>query len=96
MKAIKLQPFAKADLADADAWYEAQSPGLGDELLDEFRRTAQMISENPSMYPETEEGREKPGFAVFRISSSIWTSRNPSRSSRLSTRTATHESGQTD
>lgn len=31
---VVVNPEAEADLADAEAWYDAQRPGLGDEFLD--------------------------------------------------------------
>jgi plasmid stabilization system protein ParE len=65
MKRVELQPLAKADLAEADSWYEAQVPGLGDEFLDELQRTTGLIGENPHQYPETEAGARKARLRRF-------------------------------
>lgn len=48
---VRLRPEAESDVADAARWYEAQSPGLGSEFLDELLRTSVSISERPELYP---------------------------------------------
>ncbi|MCB9894138.1 MAG: type II toxin-antitoxin system RelE/ParE family toxin [Planctomycetes bacterium] len=56
MRQVNIQAAALADLAQADAWYEAQFPGLGDELLDEFRLAVAKIAEYPLSFTEIDEG----------------------------------------
>ena len=46
-----LLPAARQDIADAFAWYEAQSPGLGLELLRHVEATVASIQRHPEMYP---------------------------------------------
>lgn len=44
---VRLKLSAVEDLADAFAWYETRSSGLGDELLDEVGHTVNSISRHP-------------------------------------------------
>jgi plasmid stabilization system protein ParE len=44
-------PAAKQDIADAFAWYEQQSLGLGLEFLWRVEATAVSIQRYPAMYP---------------------------------------------
>ena len=44
-------PPARQDLADAFAWYERQSPGLGLEFLRSVEATVVSIQRHPQMYP---------------------------------------------
>jgi hypothetical protein len=48
---IVLRPDAEAELAEAHAWYEAQSAGLGAELLDAVELALQRIAESPKAHP---------------------------------------------
>lgn len=48
---VRVRPEAAKDLADAAAWYEEQSRGLGQEFLDEIRRALQRVVEHPELYP---------------------------------------------
>jgi plasmid stabilization system protein ParE len=48
---VHFRQEAETDVADAAAWYENQSAGLGTEFLDEILTTCNSISENPQMYP---------------------------------------------
>lgn len=59
MKPVHLQDAAFLDLAEADHWYESKFPGLGDDLLNEFRATSARIAERPRSYPEVEEGARR-------------------------------------
>ncbi|CAN5777748.1 type II toxin-antitoxin system RelE/ParE family toxin [soil metagenome] len=45
-----VNPEAEADLEEARAWYEAQRPGLGDELLDSVREMLDRIQKSPRLY----------------------------------------------
>ena len=48
---LRVRPEAAQDLEDAAAWYEEQSGGLGQEFLDEVRRTLERVAEHPELYP---------------------------------------------
>ena len=48
---VHFRQDAETDVADAAAWYENQSAGLGAEFLDEILATCNSIAENPQMYP---------------------------------------------
>jgi plasmid stabilization system protein ParE len=48
---VNFRQDAETDVADAAAWYENQSAGLGGEFLDEILATCNSIAENPQMYP---------------------------------------------
>ena len=48
---VIIRPNAEADLAEARSWYEAQRAGLGDELLDEVRRAAGLLADDPERRP---------------------------------------------
>lgn len=54
MKPVFVQEPARADLSEADEWYETRPAGLGDALLAEFERTARLIAERPGMFPKVE------------------------------------------
>jgi plasmid stabilization system protein ParE len=43
-------PEAEADIAAAVAWYDGQSPGLGDQLLGALRQVIDYIRDNPQLY----------------------------------------------
>ncbi len=47
---LRLRAEAELDLADAALWYEAQSPGLGHQFLDEVLATFSIIAETPLSY----------------------------------------------
>ncbi|MCZ7605623.1 MAG: type II toxin-antitoxin system RelE/ParE family toxin [Planctomycetota bacterium] len=59
MKPVHLQDAAFLDLAEADHWYESKLPGLGDDLLNEFRATSAKIAERPRSYREVEGGARR-------------------------------------
>ena len=46
-----LAPEAKADLADAFAWYEGQRTGLGSEFLAQVALILESIEKAPERYP---------------------------------------------
>ena len=48
---VHFRQDAETDVADAAAWYENQSAGLGADFLDEILATCNSIAENPQMYP---------------------------------------------
>jgi plasmid stabilization system protein ParE len=49
---IVLRPEAGADLEDAQSWYEAQRPGLGDEFLAEVDALFRRIEARPLQFPK--------------------------------------------
>ena len=48
---VIIRPNAEADLREAQAWYESQRAGLGDELLDEIRRAVSLLADDPERRP---------------------------------------------
>ena len=48
---VIIRPNAEADLAEAQAWYESQRAGLGDELLNEIRRAVSLLADDPERRP---------------------------------------------
>jgi len=48
---VHFRQDAETDVADAAAWYENQSAGLGAEFLDEILAACNIIAENPQIYP---------------------------------------------
>ncbi len=44
---VEVKEQAKEDLLKATIWYEAQSKGLGDRFLREFKRLSNDIVKNP-------------------------------------------------
>jgi plasmid stabilization system protein ParE len=47
---VVLEPWARADVADAFLWYEQQRPGLGSEFLAEIARVLHAIEQRPEQY----------------------------------------------
>jgi plasmid stabilization system protein ParE len=56
---VHFRQDAETDVADAAAWYENQSAGLGAEFLDEILATCNIIAENPQMYPVLHRGTRR-------------------------------------
>ena len=48
---VVIRPKAEADLREAWLWYEAQRPGLGDELLLEIRAAIRLLETDPERRP---------------------------------------------
>jgi len=48
---VIIRPNAEADLLEAQAWYESQRAGLGNELLDEIRHAVQLLETDPERRP---------------------------------------------
>jgi len=46
---------AEADLERAAEYYENQNPGLGSELLEEFRRAVELILSHPDAWQSMDE-----------------------------------------
>jgi toxin ParE1/3/4 len=70
---IIVTPAAEADLADARSWYDAQRPGLGDELLDCVGETFDRLRQTPELFGKVFKNlratkvRRFPYLAVYRI-----------------------------
>lgn len=47
---LVVNPLAEADLAEAREWYEAQRPGLGDELLENVEEVFDRLRRFPALY----------------------------------------------
>jgi len=45
-----VNPEAEADIAEAKAWYDAQRPGLGDDLLDRIREVMNLVQRQPLLH----------------------------------------------
>ena len=48
---VVFRPAAKAEYEEAAAWYEKQSPGLGEEFLREIDDVISSAAEYPARYP---------------------------------------------
>jgi toxin ParE1/3/4 len=59
VKPSKLHPHARAELIEAVAYYEQQSPGLGEGLYDEIRRMTAAIEQAPHQYPSGRHGSRR-------------------------------------
>jgi len=55
-RSIRLKPAAQSDLAAAHAWYEEQSPGLGDQLAHDLDAVLERITEHPEAHAEVDGG----------------------------------------
>jgi plasmid stabilization system protein ParE len=49
---LVVRPLAKADMREAATWYEAEKPGLGDQLVDEIGEALSRIRRLPLSFPE--------------------------------------------
>jgi len=47
---VIFRPQAVEDVVKAVSWYEAQVPGLGEQLIDEILRAARRAQENPELF----------------------------------------------
>ena len=52
---VVIQPVAKAEVAEAAAWYESQERGLGREFLRAFRAATAVLRRNPFQYQPVDE-----------------------------------------
>lgn len=48
--------IAQRELTEAAAWYDTQTPGLGDKLRDDVRAAVGRIARRPLIYPSVAEG----------------------------------------
>ena len=49
---LNLNQDAVTDIQEAVDWYEEQKIGLGLEFIDDFDKIAQVLQENPYLYPK--------------------------------------------
>jgi len=47
MPRVRIDDAAAQELAEATAWYEAESPGTGERLLDAFEAAVSLLREEP-------------------------------------------------
>ncbi len=47
---VIFRPQAVEDVVEAVSWYEAQVPGLGEQLIDEILRATRRAQENPELF----------------------------------------------
>jgi plasmid stabilization system protein ParE len=50
LKPVTIRPAAADDIDEAFAWYQRQSPGLGDRIIGALRTTLSAIAANPELY----------------------------------------------
>lgn len=50
IRQIVVRSAAVDDIVEAAAWYEAHTPGLGEELVDEILRAANRARANPELF----------------------------------------------
>jgi plasmid stabilization system protein ParE len=48
---VTFTPAAQAEAAEAQAWYEAQAPGLGRQFRDELAAAVQRLASTPELCP---------------------------------------------
>jgi len=48
---VVFTPAARAELVEAQDWYEAKHPGLGTRFLEEVEATVLRLQENPHEFP---------------------------------------------
>lgn len=58
---VVFRPAAKAEYEEAAAWYEKQSPGLGEEFLREMDDVISSAAEYPARYPMGDRGCAQSG-----------------------------------
>ncbi len=57
---VKVSPEASEELMEAAAWYELESPGLGEQLIDTFEQaTTKLSAPNPPLVPVIGEARKR-------------------------------------
>lgn len=61
MKTYKLiiNPFAEIEIKETRNWYNLQKDNLGEEYLQEIKKTAIRIPENPFQFPKIKKKRRK-------------------------------------
>lgn len=47
---VLFRPRAVEDIVEAAIWYEAHTPGLGEELIDEILKATRRAQENPELF----------------------------------------------
>ncbi|MDQ3696753.1 MAG: type II toxin-antitoxin system RelE/ParE family toxin [Gemmatimonadota bacterium] len=59
MARVNVRPLAEADLADAYAWYETQSSGLGAQFIDEVHAVYEHVEQFPEGFPDVYRGTRR-------------------------------------
>jgi len=61
MKKFKLliNPFAEKDIEDAKNYYDEQKEGLGEEFVQEVKKTVKRIKKNPFQFPKEKKEARK-------------------------------------
>ena len=59
MKPVRIAGLAQAEVQESCAWYNEQSPGLGDRFLSALDLTFAAISRNPQMFQLVHEGTRR-------------------------------------
>lgn len=68
-----VNPEAEADLAEAQAWYDRQRPGLGDELLECVEEVFDRLRRSPELFEKVFEDlrlarvRRFPYLIIYRV-----------------------------
>lgn len=65
MTTLRLRPQIFDDLRVASDWYDARSPGLGNQFLSEFQASLDKIQDFPLAYAESEIGLRACRLARF-------------------------------
>lgn len=60
---VRLHPGAARDLREAIAWYDSQSPGLGQIALSELRRVVERLRLFPEAYRQLQPGLRQASLA---------------------------------
>ena len=55
-RTVEIEPPAQADIADAFAWYEQRSYGLGGDFLRVIAAATEQLSRNPQTFKATQGG----------------------------------------
>ena len=55
-RGVRLKPAAESEFEEAHAWYEEQSPGLGDQLARDLDSVLRRITEHPEAHAEVDGG----------------------------------------
>ncbi len=56
MTVVRIRALARRDLEEARAWYEKQSPGLGDRFGRDIDDVLRRLSESPLIYQKVRRG----------------------------------------
>ena len=63
--ALIVEPEAEGEIDEAARWYDANSPGLGEEFLHSVAATLATIQENPFLYQTVHGQMRRAGLRTF-------------------------------